>query len=416
MMHRPLLLLTTMILGVATIAVTMVSASLQSPASLDASHSGDVTIILRYYDAVNEMIATGDPTALRDVVHPEMIDLDPPPAELAGREGIEGYLGNLHSVGPDIRIEPGTVAANGERVVAQLVVGEGSSSLPLGFTGNETAIFWPPVETFRVSGGKIVERQFRWDGLVSLSPTSAPPFPMDIPARRNLEVFSNTYTPGAIGRFTTGAQPAILRIVGGNVTFSLAASASDSALVLSPSFNTEAESHERVLPGNTRNLDLGEVVLVPQASAYSVLNARELPAAVLSVAIMAPSLIGLDDNVIPQTHQHGITVRLLLTLPTDELDASAQVSLGNATLMPGSHLTVDPDTSLMVLWTEHGELTTTARRSSCREAGFASSTLPDDEQYLDNLHLICVSESRGSAAVFNAGDESAAAWIIAVTA
>jgi hypothetical protein len=270
------------------------------------------------------------------------------------------------------------------------------------------------METFRVSGDQIVERLFLWERMFALNPITGLPFTLDLPARSNLDVTLVTFKPLARGRFATDAFPAIMRVASGKVTFSLSRSSSSSALVLDSSFNGSAESPEQVLPGKTRRLGVGEVLIVPPNATYSVLNLWDVPASAVSVTVMGLSAAPPDQNTSAQSQQFGVTTRTLLTLPTDSLTETTQLRYGTATMMPGSRLAIDSATRLMVLWTESETLATTARRSTCGEGSPTSIPPSDDEPDLTGLYLICPDGSNRHA-VFNAGTEPATLWVVSIT-
>ncbi|CAN5767169.1 hypothetical protein BH20CHL4_BH20CHL4_09080 [soil metagenome] len=236
-MHRPILLLATFFLGIASIAATVVATSLERPASSGMLPVHNVSTVLRYYDAVNAMIATGDPTALREVVHPEMMDTTAPLAGPEGREGIEAYLSHLHATMPDTRLVAGPVAGDAAQVIAQVRVIRASPSLSLGFSMDRPTLVWPSSEVFRVSSGQIIEREFRWDGLVTINPLDAFPDSRDIPDRRALSVALQQYQGRANGKFVTAEMPAVLGLVSGTITLSLSRTATAPAIVFQPPYD-----------------------------------------------------------------------------------------------------------------------------------------------------------------------------------
>lgn len=414
-MRRPLLLLATFVLGIASIFTTFVSVSMAPPSNSASSEPADVAAVQRYYAAVNEMIATGDPTALREILHPEMIDLDPRPNGGGGRDTIEDQAASLHAVAPDARLAPGPIAGDGARVIAQVTVRRDSSSLPLGLTLNTPSILWPSFETFQVSNGQIIERSASWRGQAAIHPAAPFPFVFDIPVLRTLNVSVGAYDPGATGHFVNAETPAILRLVSGNLEFSLSSTASESAFVESVSSVARSETRERVLPGEVRSLNQGEVVVVPPGSGFNLRNDRERQAEVLSVTVSVPTAGGPESATDAQGLQVGLSTVTLLGLMTDNVSGPAQLSLGTALLMPGASLGVDPSTRLMILWPDADGLSTTPRQSACLDADGAGSAPVDTGPHLANLQLLCPDQTVETA-VFNAGDEPATTWVVAVTA
>ena len=129
-MHRPLLLATAFLVGLATIAVAFASYSLSagriSQASMDPAAAASAT---RYYAAVNHMIATGDPSPLREAVHPEVIDTEPmTTGTSSGLSGIERYLTYLHRASPDVRVNAELISGRASVVTALVHVRNPSPS------------------------------------------------------------------------------------------------------------------------------------------------------------------------------------------------------------------------------------------------------------------------------------------------
>jgi hypothetical protein len=100
-MHRPLLLMAVIVLALASLAVARLSASLESAPVTRTASARDVSTVLQYYDAVNEMIATGDPAPLREVLHADITEAGSPGAGPAGHGSLEGNLNWLNAIAPD---------------------------------------------------------------------------------------------------------------------------------------------------------------------------------------------------------------------------------------------------------------------------------------------------------------------------
>src|SRR5688572_26904013 len=122
-MRRLFLLTMSLFLGVASVAAVVAIYSLNpSAVSRATSGSGEVEVARRYYEAVNHMIATGDPAPLQEVLGNDMIEIDSPGAGFGGREGIEQYLGFLHAAAPDTLIEPASIADDRGQLFVHLSV------------------------------------------------------------------------------------------------------------------------------------------------------------------------------------------------------------------------------------------------------------------------------------------------------
>jgi hypothetical protein len=412
-MHRPLLLLATTLLVAASIAVTAVSATLTPLSNPNApADARSIATVRRYYDAVNSMIATGDPGLLRDIISNELIEIDPP---LAGREDIEDYAAYLHRALPDTRLKAGPVTAHGAQVIARVTVQRNSDALPLGFMEDGLSVLWPSSEMFLVSEEQIIQREFRWDGLVTIEPVDGFAAGARIPGAHTSPITLNQFESGEEAGFTTRDTPAIHRIVSGNLQFDLSRWAPESALVLQVSPDAVGQIPQQVLPGQSRDLGPGDVLVVPPNSAYALRNPWPVPASAVHMAVAAFAEPATDMDTSFIYDDFRVSNQLLLTLPIDDVNSSAQLGLGIATMMPGSRLMIDPATRLLVLWTETGELVTTASRIACSETGVASSPQPDDEQLLAGLHLLCPATTGQTAGVLNPGNAPATALIIAVT-
>ena len=86
---RPLLLLLTCLMGIASIMAAFGAMRIdRAPAYTPAADSTGHATVQRYYDAINHMLATGNPDKLRNVVSPRMLEGEPPPAGWAGRRNI----------------------------------------------------------------------------------------------------------------------------------------------------------------------------------------------------------------------------------------------------------------------------------------------------------------------------------------
>jgi hypothetical protein len=171
-----------------------------------------------------------------------------------------------------------------------------------------------------------------------------------------------------------------------------------------------------VLPGESRELGPGDVLVIPPNSAYALRNRWPDAASEVHVAVAATARTTADADTSFIYDDFRISAQLLANLPIGDVGISTQLESGIATMMPGSRLMIDPATRLIVLWTATGELVKPADRSTCREAGLADSPpQTDDGQLLPGLHLLCPDTTAQTAAVLNAGNALAAALIIAVT-
>jgi hypothetical protein len=410
-MRQPILLLMTGLLAAASIAIALMASRLERPPATETTDSASVLAVFRFYEAVNEMISTGDPAPLRQVVHPDLHDLDTPLAGFAGRGAIEGYLSYLHAAVPEMRIEPELVLGDGAEVMAVAAVTHDTSSLPLGFLLDQPSMLWPRHEQFLVSSGQIIARQVDWSEPARIDRFDAFPTSVDLDPQHTLEVTLTEVAAGTTWSFDTAGTPAVLMMDRGNLEITLSKPASDSAFVLDAESPATPQTAERMRPGEPRVIGPGEAVIVPPESSYTTQNQWDDPAVLVTVAVAIPPADGAESGTFALFPQPGMHVRSLLTLPARKLAAPSHMQFGTVSMPPGSRLAVDPATSLMVLWAESDALVSDSGQLRCIEAGFASSSQIASER----LRLLCPAGAGEPVSIVNAGTEPATDWVIAIT-
>jgi hypothetical protein len=410
-MRQPLMLLMTGLLAAASIAIALVASSLERPPATETTDSASVLAVYRFYEAVNDMISTGDPTSLHQFVHPDLHDLDASPAGSAGRCAIEGYLTYLHAAVPEMRIEPELVLGDGAEVMAIAAVSHDTSTLPLGFLLDQPSMLWPRHEQFLVSSEQIIARQVDWSEPAKIDRFDAFPTSLDLDPQHPLEVTLTEAAAGTTWSFDTTETPAVLMMDRGNLEITLSKPASDSAFVLDAESPATTQTAERMRPGTPRTIGAGEVVIVPPEASYTVQNQWDDPAVLVTIAVAVPPLDGAESATFALFPQPGMYIRSLLTLQVRQLDTPSHMQFGSVSMPPGSRLAVDPATSLMVVWAESGAIVSATARSGCIESGYASSPQTASER----PYLLCPGGDAEQASIVNAGPEPATAWVIAIT-
>lgn len=108
-----------------------------------------------------EVFPAGDPTAVRDLVAPTIIDHDPMPGQPAGVEGIEYVVSTLHTAHPDLRITVDDLVAEADRVAIRWTL-RGTNTGPMfGQPPSGDLVEMTAIVIFRIEGGKIAERWAR---------------------------------------------------------------------------------------------------------------------------------------------------------------------------------------------------------------------------------------------------------------
>jgi predicted ester cyclase len=164
--------------------------ALDLPARLDAEPSGthtstatstgddvDTTLVVRrWYDALRRR----DVDTLTGLLHPRYANGDPHGPSLAVSPGVDGAIQDvlaLHAAFPDLDVAVAEVYADGDRVVARVIV-RGTHLGPLagiGPTGRRTSVMGN--EIWRLAGGRIVQHWGRFEDLDLLQQLGVVPAP-----------------------------------------------------------------------------------------------------------------------------------------------------------------------------------------------------------------------------------------------
>jgi hypothetical protein len=398
-MHRPLLLLSVVVLGIASLGMVSMATSLGRSPTTHTPSARDVSTVLRYYDAVNEMIATGEPEPLRAVLHADLAAAGSPVAEQDAHGSLEGYLTWLHAIAPDTRLEPGPVASDGEQVVAQVSVSTSTSSLPLGFLVNDPSMLWPAFEIFRVSLGQITERRAANDQPPELRELYSAGSTEPLPDEAALELASYKFTGISRVRMSTSSMPAVFRVTSGNPVLSLANTAPAPAMLIETALDGAHESRTAISPGTAEQAGPGVIMIVPPHSDFSLLNVLKDSASLVGVSIsLTTGRVSMVEH---------------LRLPIGNVSAGIQLSLGTVRLSPGGSLHVSPRTSLMVMLDSPGEILLSGRDAGCRDVMATPEASQPVGPLPAGMNMLCPDAEYGGV-LTNAGEAPVAAWIVAI--
>jgi hypothetical protein len=412
-MHRPLLLLSVIALSIASIGIASMAASLDSSPTTHTASARDVSTVLRYYEAVNEIIATGDPASLRTVLHTDLTKAGSPVGEQDAHGSLEGYLTWLHEIAPDTRLAPGPVASDGEQVIAQVSVSTSTGSVPLGFSLSDPSMLWPAFEVFRVTLGQITERRAPDHHPPELRErySEGPSTPLADGA--TLEMASYELTGISRVRMSTSSMPAVFRVTGGNPMLSLAMTAPEAAILLDPARDTAQEIGTAVLPGTAGKARQGVIMVIPPNSGFSLLNVKDEPASLVSVSVSLAAETEHQSPELSYPSESGISIVEHLARPLENTSSGARFSLGTVRMEPGASLNVSPDTMLMALLDSPEELLLSGRDPGCRDAtarptpGDPSSELPS------GVSMLCP-DAELVGLLTNVGKAPVTVWVVAV--
>ncbi|MEA2598864.1 MAG: SnoaL-like polyketide cyclase [Thermomicrobiales bacterium] len=329
---RRSLLLTTVVLALATAGVlTSAAWLLPMDATVETPATGE-DVARRFYDAVNVAIATGEVAPLRAVVAPEFVATDALPPVRPGRAGLEAALADLHANSPALRLKPEAVVADGGRVMVRVAVagdrGDGFLGVPLVAVPRP----WGAVDVLRVVDGKVAERRGLLEGAGLLRALGSAPLALTGPARRVVTLDRVVLAPGE--RYDGDAflaDHALQVETGGiRVAFTEPASPRLATVVAEPQ---GAETAITLPPG--------EVIVVPEDHRYTTTNTGTTDAVLVRLSIALPQVGGaaMDADATAETVGPGsqkLAGGVAMRLP----DGPLKVAVGRVVLGPGATLSL----------------------------------------------------------------------------
>ncbi len=375
--------------------------TLEHPLAAEVSYTPDVSAARRFYDAVNLTIATGEDTALHDVLAPQVLEQTSEEGEMS----LVHYLEYLHATSPTLRLVADPLLRSGESIVAWVsVVGE-TSHLPLGLEMTSTDAYWPQMEVLRVSGRLVVERQ----------PSSALPTTIDRVATLSdmgersgdfsLNLSRHEVAPTGIARFTAIRSSAVIEIAAGTGSVLVKNAPEGGVALFDPVTRDGFGAAPRVLGEGRTAVVPGMTIVAHPGSELSILNFGNDPIVLVALSVD-------ERGATPESGKAGgtgslaVKSQLLWHFAIDGTSATPMVEIGRAAMRPGSQLLADPDRVLaMVLNSESDALLMT---------GAESCAASEDVLPVGNLRLHCQSTSEG-VHLINTSERLEWAWVVAVT-
>ena len=164
-MRRSVHFAATIALALATAVGMFAAAIVLKPPPLSASTTDGVEVVHRFYDAINAVLRTGDPTALETIVAPHFTMHGVFVAVSPDRDGLARQLVATSAVAPDLQLEIEEMSVAGDRALAHLARTSGTGAAFLGIPLATTPVFWGRFDALRMDGGQVVEL---WSGEESL--------------------------------------------------------------------------------------------------------------------------------------------------------------------------------------------------------------------------------------------------------
>jgi SnoaL-like polyketide cyclase len=340
------------------VAATMGGGSpLAAPASADTR-----PIIYAFYDAINAVLRTGDPTALDAIVAPHFTMHGGFVAVSPDRAGLARQIVATSAVSPDLQLEVEDLAVADDRALVHLVQTSGSGGAFLGVPFATTPTFWGRFDALRIDSGQVVEL---WSGeepvplFESLGQSRLDPLlnPNHAMMFRQLRDDS-----GGAWTWTSTFQSRVIYLEAGALTVEVAPASPAPAIL----FASGGDGQERpVRPGEHGRLRPGEMLALSPVARYRLLGDPSQPAlrayevAFPRFAYMGPSGPGLANSTAVGTPspttlpmRHLLAEAAQTGLPDDALSAS----FGRITLPPGEPLALGAAPGPMVLSMESGTL------------------------------------------------------------
>ncbi len=391
-----------MVLGITTtillaIAAGSIAAALFMPVgpanALPATGSAET--VRRFYAAANDVIATGDQAPLHAVVAQHFVDAEPLPGVAPGIDGLATYLSALHEANPEMRLEVEEVVSAGDRVVARVGVRHAPEGAILGGSVVELSASWGEVESFRVAGGRIVERRSAFDDLAVVRTLAEGSVAFAAPAPRVVTIERFTLAPGA--RWDAlPAGPRLLVLETGALHLDL-----DHA-------QADLDGPQPVM------LAEGGSIVAPAEGRLNVTNYGGGEARLLVVTFSVPPashFLAAPEEMLPS----GVSAQTLAGgLATEVGVGSASVSLGRATMARDARLSLRSAAGPVLLAVDDGELDMAAWGTAWMRRGADGMSTWTSEATLaagDGMLL----EPGGLAALRGAGTEAVEALILVVT-
>lgn len=212
------------LLVVATVVIDR-PASLPAPADAPAPADTVATDLVRsFYAAVNDVLLTGDPAGLADIVAPDLVE-HPGLPDADGAAGLIQALLAQRTTWPGVRLVVDDVRATGPDAVTAWVHAEatGSAAIP-GFTAAVLPVSWGPLEVLRIADGRIAERWASHRDPVLVEPLGY--LPANTDAKAMVLVERHTIQSGAVDELIAGTGHRWLYVESGTVNVAVRQSSS----------------------------------------------------------------------------------------------------------------------------------------------------------------------------------------------
>jgi hypothetical protein len=304
---------------------------------MSATEPANRVAVERFYEAVNEVIATGEVAPLSIALSPDYVELDDVGALVPGRAALERALLALHATAPALHLDIAELAGNGDRLIAIVQPQGVERATAFGLTLGHH-IWWSPVEVFRVSAGLVVERVAVGERPARLEPLVRVPIELPAPATRVVSLVRVTIAPGGWRRAAVADGLHELVVEAGTIELAHTAGA------------------VRTLPTGTgaTGLGPGESLTLPSdadGATYEVRNTGQEPAILLEV--LASASTGFPGGASPTGQGTDVTILAggqQVVVP----EGSAELVVGRVSIPTGGRLAWTAPAGPVLLWLATG--------------------------------------------------------------
>jgi hypothetical protein len=378
------------------------SAAMVGDASVATPVRGTSDGVVRdFYDAVNDILRTGDTAAFDQVIAADLVFHSPSPGITPNRMGLERHLAAIRADVPGFQLHVQDIIEDSRQAAARVV---GTSIEPGGFLGLRfatTPIVWGELDVFRIEHNRVVEMRF------------GAPAPVLLESARQVRVDSLTSTQSlSLERLTVPAGKTwelgplfdrrVLYMDAGVMTIAIAPSSSPVLVFTNRGAGAEPDEVE---PGTVVALSAGDVAYFPSDARYTFRRSGDDPD-VVAFAIVLPRFSyngplqphtrpGNEDGTAEKDGLRVVHTSLLEDVLPDALEA-VTISFGRAVLPPGASVSfreadgpareadgpalIAIESGSLILQADH--TTATIQRVN---AGNAARVMPDAPVTISNL-------------------------------
>jgi quercetin dioxygenase-like cupin family protein len=325
---------------------------------LEGASAADAEVVGAFYEEVNEAIRTGRTAGLKSLVVPDVTWCSTC-SEVQSREGLANYLLALHRIAPGARLIVDGVVADGRGTAMAHVRIKGLPSI-----GQSPP--WGPIDTFRVAGGLITERDHGPDTLALQEALLQVPLGPLPPGVKGVAMARLAFTPGTGVDGLLSAGPTALVVEAGSIVARIA----HGGRIVRADGGGEEPVEEAGVPFLLRQ---GDAAIIPAGVRHSLNQEGADPAEVLGVTLfyvddergLRPRP-GPDLGVFVPPDSTGRDTQWPRPLPEVRVLANGtvaawpsrpvQLSLGRAVLGSGGQISPGADADIL-LAVESGTLT-----------------------------------------------------------